>query len=87
MIKILHYAPNVGKGSLLEAYITDLVHGTQDVAEVRVAYNYAEAQKQLKASKPDIVQLPGNTVVLLCFLPTGNWKLIPPTTNATSPNG
>lgn len=57
MIKILHYAPNVGKGSLLEAYITDLVHGTQDVAEVRVAYNYAEAQKQLKASKPDIVHL------------------------------
>ena len=46
MIKILHYAPNVGNGSLLEAYITDLVHGTQDVAEVRVAYNYAEAQKQ-----------------------------------------
>ena len=41
MIKILHYAPNVGKGSLLEAYITDLVHGTQDVAEVRVAYNYS----------------------------------------------
>ena len=39
MIKILHYAPNVGKKKKKKAYNTDLVHRTQDVSEVRVAYN------------------------------------------------